>query len=73
MTAVAAPTDDKLMRTEGGVNLQAMIVPLQTDELRVRFFGGPTYFRVKQDAVHTITYNQTFAFLNPANKVTIES
>ena len=61
------------MRTEGGVNLQAMIVPLQTDKLRVRFFGGPTYFRVKQDAVHTINYNQSFAFLNPTNNVTIES
>jgi hypothetical protein len=68
-----APTDEKLMRTEGGVNLQAMIVALQTDRLRVRFFGGPTYFRVKQDAVHTITYNQVFAFNNTTNNVTITS
>jgi hypothetical protein len=68
-----APTDEKLMRTEGGVNLQVMIVPLQTDRLRVRFFGGPTYFRVKQDAVDSITYNQIFAFNNTTNNITITS
>ena len=59
------------MRTEGGVNLQAMIVPLQTDRLRVRFFGGPTYFRVTQDAVTDIRYNQVFVFLGAVNNITI--
>ena len=67
----AAETDEKLMRTEGGVNLQAMIVPLQMDRLRVRFFGGPTYFRVKQDAVTDITYNQVFVVLGAVNNITI--
>jgi hypothetical protein len=68
-----APTDEKLTRTEGGVNVQAMIVALQSDRLRVRFFGGPTYFRVTQDAVHTINYSQQFAFLTPTNNVTVTS
>jgi len=68
-----APTDEKLMRTEGGVNLQAMIVPLQTDRLRVRFFGGPTYFRVKQDGVNRIAYNQVFGLTSTANAITITS
>lgn len=66
-----AETDEKLMRTEGGVNLQAMIVPLQTERLRVRFFGGPTYFRVTQDAVTDITYNQVFVILGAVNNITI--
>lgn len=68
-----APTAEKLMRTEGGVNLQVMIVPLQTDRLRVRFFGGPTYFRLKQDAVDTIAYSQIFALTNTTNNITITS
>jgi hypothetical protein len=66
-----AETDEKLMRTEGGVNLQAMIVPLQTDRLRVRFFGGPTYFRVKQDAVTDIRYTQVSTILGAINNITI--
>jgi hypothetical protein len=68
-----APTDQKLMRTEGGVNIQAMFVPLQTDRLRVRVFGGPTYFRVKQDAVHTIEYFQVWTLLPTTNTVTVTS
>ena len=65
-----AETEDKLMRTEGGVNLQA-IRPAADDHLRVRFFGGQTYFRVKQDAVTDITYNQQFVILGAVNNITI--
>jgi hypothetical protein len=61
------------MRTEGGVNVQAMFVPLQTDRLRVRVFGGPTYFRVKQDAVHTIEYFQVWTLLPTTNTVDVTS
>lgn len=68
-----AATDEKLMRTEGGVNLQAMFVPLQTERLRVRVFGGPTYFRVKQDAVHTIEYFQVSTILPTTNTIDVTS
>jgi hypothetical protein len=67
----SAPTDDLLQRVEGGVNLQAMIVPVQSDHFRFRVFGGPTYFRVEQDAVNTIRYEQAFLFLQRVNAVEI--
>jgi hypothetical protein len=68
-----APTDVKLGRTEGGVNIQAMFVPLQTGRLRVRVFGGPTYFRVKQDVVDTIQYFQVWTLLPTTNNVDVTS
>jgi hypothetical protein len=66
-----APTQDKFMRTEGGVNLQAMAVVAQTDRLRVRVFGGPSYFRVKQEQVSDIRYNQVYQILSRGNAVGI--
>jgi hypothetical protein len=59
-------TKDKLQRTEGGVNIQVMAVVSQSDRLRVRVFGGPSYFRVKQDIVDTIHYDYAFLFSSPA-------
>ena len=67
----SALTDEVLQRIEGGVNLQAMIVAVQTDRFRFRVFGGPTYFRVEQDAVTQIRYDQAFLFLQPVNAVEI--
>ena len=67
----SAPSDDVLQRVEGGVNLQAMIVAVQTDRFRFRVFGGPTYFRVEQDAVTAIRYDQAFLLLQRANAVEI--
>jgi hypothetical protein len=66
-----APTDEKLMRTEGGIHLQAMFVPLETGRLRVRVFGGPSYFRVTQDVVTDIRFDQVFLIFSPVNAVTI--
>jgi hypothetical protein len=66
-----APTDGVLQRIEGGVNLQAMIVAAQSDHFRFRVFGGPTFFRVQQDAVTDIRYNQVFRILPPANAIEI--
>jgi hypothetical protein len=64
-------TDQVLQRVEGGVNLQAMIVAAQTDRFRFRVFGGPTYFRVQQDAVTDIRYNQQFLLLARFNEIQI--
>jgi hypothetical protein len=66
-----AETDTMLQRIEGGVNLQAMIVAAQTDRFRFRIFGGPTYFRVEQDAVTDIRYDQAFLFLQRVNAIEI--
>lgn len=66
-----APTDRVLQRIEGGVNMQAMIVAVQSDHFRFRVFGGPTFFRVQQDAVTDIRYNQLSRILPPANAIDI--
>jgi hypothetical protein len=66
-----APTDAVLQRVEGGVNLQAMIVAVQSDRFRFRVFGGPTFFRVRQDAITDIRYNQVFLIVPRANAIEI--
>lgn len=66
-----APTDAVLQRVEGGVNLQAMIVAVQSDRFRFRVFGGPTFFRVQQDAITDIRYDQVFLIVPRANAIDI--
>jgi outer membrane protein with beta-barrel domain len=64
--------DTALTRAEGSFNIQAMIVATpNSDRVRVRFFGGPSYFRVTQDTVDDIRYNQVFGILNTSNTVDI--
>ena len=58
-TVLASGATDKLTRTEGGVNLQTMIVPYHSDGLRVRLFGGPTYFRYSADMVGDFTVSRS--------------
>lgn len=64
-------TSDKLTRTEGATHLQVMVVPLHTDRLRVRVFGGPSFFRYKADMVQDIEFSQVASLLSRANTVTI--
>lgn len=66
-----APTDGKLQRVEGGVNLQVVGVAPLSDRVRLRVFGGPTYFRVQQDMVNSIAYDQAYLVFLPVNSVTI--
>ncbi|HEY8551640.1 MAG TPA: hypothetical protein VIL35_16895 [Vicinamibacterales bacterium] len=67
----SATTEGRLRRIEGGVNIQAMLVPVQTERFRFRVFGGPTYFRVEQDAVSDIRFDQVYGIFNRANAVEI--
>ncbi|MCC7123561.1 MAG: hypothetical protein IT178_01845 [Acidobacteria bacterium] len=54
-------TDEELTRSEGSINFHAMVrLPIENDRLRVRFFGGPTYFRVQQELVTAIRYSQVY-------------
>lgn len=61
-----------LQRTEGAVHLQAMVVATPNSQrFRVRVFGGPSFFRVSQDTVDRILYNQVFQVFGPLNSVDI--
>ncbi|HWW86288.1 MAG TPA: SH3 domain-containing protein [Vicinamibacterales bacterium] len=44
-------TTGELSRTEGAVNIQAMVVPLNSERLRARVFGGPSLFTYQADMV----------------------
>jgi hypothetical protein len=66
-----APTDSKLQRTEGGAHIQVVGVAPLGDRVRLRVFGGPTYFRVQQDMVQSIAYDQAFLVFVPVNAVDI--
>jgi len=68
----AGPGAVALQRTEGSVHIQAMVVATPNSQrFRVRVFGGPTFFRVTQDTVDRILYNQVFQVLGPLNSVDI--
>lgn len=67
----SSTTDRALLRSEGGFSIQAMVVVADQGSLRVRVFGGPTYFRVEQEGVSRIRYVQTFGIFVPTNSVRI--
>ena len=67
-------TDSKLKRAEGGVNLSLVAaLPMSNPNWRLRFYGGPTYFRLQADAVTDIIYSQQFGLFSTANNVDITS
>jgi hypothetical protein len=70
-TTASAVTDGALSRAEGGAHLQVMFAPLHTDTVRVRLFGGPTFFRYQADMVQDIEYLQTATAFSRANLVTV--
>jgi hypothetical protein len=68
-----SPTEDALVRAEGGVHLQLMVVAYDRRNLRIRVFGGPSHFRVQQELVRDIRYNQTFGLFTTTNSVRIST
>jgi hypothetical protein len=66
-----AEADRKFQRVEGSVHLQVMGATELGDNVRLRVFGGPTYFRLQHDLVSDIRYVQTFAVFSRANAVDI--
>ncbi len=67
------PTDGDLEHVEGAAHISLMFkVPSANENLRVRLFGGPSYFQFKADAISNIRYRQTFNLLG-FNEVEIES
>jgi hypothetical protein len=69
----SAPTEADLDRVEGAAHIQLMFkAPIDDDRLRVRLFGGPSYFRLEADAISDIRYLQTWNLLG-FNEVDIDS
>ena len=64
-----AETDPVMQRIERSLSVHAMVVVAQTRRLRLRVFGGPIYYRIEQDAVDAITYNQIYFVRQPTNVV----
>jgi hypothetical protein len=64
-----ADTDPVMQRIERSLSVHAMVVLAQTRRLRFRVFGGPIYYRMQQDAVDAITYNQIYFVRQPTNLV----
>lgn len=58
-------------KVEGAVHLQAVFMVPTSDRVRFRLFGGPSYFRVKQDTIDDIRYLQTAQLFTSGNSVTI--
>ncbi len=66
-------TSQPLTRAEGAWHLHAMFVAAQTPRIRVRVFGGPSYFRAEQEVVTGISYDHVFQVFGPGNAVDIRS
>ncbi len=65
-----AATEEDLTYTEGAVHIQAMLnVPTNNDRIRMRLFGGPSYFKLTGDAVTEVRWDQVTLFT--ANEVSI--
>jgi hypothetical protein len=63
--------DQEFRRLEGSINFQLVGAADIGDSVRVRFFGGPTWFRVEQDLVSAIRYAQVFGIFTRLNEVAI--
>ncbi len=64
-------TDPVMQRIERSLSIHAMVVIAQTRRLRLRAFGGPIHYRMEQDAIDAITYNQIYFVRQPTNVVQI--
>ena len=60
-------TDIPMQRIERNLDLQVMLVALRMKRVRVRAFGGPSYFRIEQDSVTDIVYHQFYFVRSPIN------
>ena len=65
--SASAQTDIPMQRIERSLNVQVMLVALRTKHFCLRAFGGPSYFRIEQDSVTDIVYNQFYFVHSPGN------
>ena len=66
----SSETDRDFERVEGAVHLHLVGAVELSPRARFRLFGGPSYFRVEQDLVSDIGYNQVFT-LGGSNRIDI--
>jgi hypothetical protein len=64
-------TDRDLKRSEGSLHIHGVWVTQTSATTQLRVFGGPTYFRVRQDAVEDIRYDEEFLPFEPVHEVEI--
>lgn len=67
----SSETDADLEHIESAVHVQAVFATDVSPRVRVRLFGGPTLFRVRQDLVETIRYDHAYSLFTTANAVKI--
>jgi outer membrane protein with beta-barrel domain len=63
-------TDSALERKDRSIDIAAVYTVPTPDAVRIRVFGGPTHFNVKQEMVSDVYFNQMFNLLG-ANVVDI--
>ena len=66
-------TTREMRRRESSLHIHGMLVSQPSPELRTRLFAGPTYFRIEQDVVQDILFDQQFLPFEPAHIVEITS
>jgi hypothetical protein len=66
-------TDRELGRSEGSLHIHGNYLSNLSDALQVRVYGGPSFFRLQQEAVQHIAYQQEFVPFEPVNAVEITS
>ena len=64
-------TDRDLTRSEDSFHFHGVWVTATSPTTQLRVFGGPTYFRVRQDAVQDIRYDEEFLPFEPVHEVDI--
>jgi hypothetical protein len=64
-------TAGTLQRTEASANIFVALIPVRTDQLELRVFGGPSWFFYSADLVNDVQYTQVFDPLTPQNAITI--
>jgi hypothetical protein len=63
-------TNSALERKDRSIDILAMYTVPTPDPIRIRLFGGPTHFKVTQEMVSDVFFNQAFT-LAGANTVDI--
>ena len=67
----SAPTDVKLARVDSAAHIQAVFAGHPSERMTVRVFAGPSYFRLRQEAVGFVRFDQAFLIFSPGNAVEI--
>ena len=64
-------TSRVLPRRETAISAYVAAVPIRTSRAELRFFLGPSYYRVKAEMVDSVTYNQSSSITPPGNTITV--